>query len=302
VFDLVQRGSKINSFVLDAAAGRFLAPSFDSSASAGGSWNYSEFMRRGGFSVEKELASRALTDGRPTLYSVSREIYLDDRGINISFRTDMPRALDRLLGGVLAEDWNTVSPYVDSTANPEIKIRDLQTETPAALSTRARQIFPNIGYSQQVPAIIFAYLFGSMSDDITLSTKMRVWVQGSVSGQLDVPEAEQARFFDPETGITYVARRYGTEELYGNTVDTGIGSRMLARANTLLTKAFKAAVKDDGSSVVDEFGQPELVRDQDGRAIPLEDSSAQQTYRHYVGLLDASVRIGTLIGHGPVNF
>ncbi len=302
VFDLQAIGENGTLFELDASNGRYLSPSFDSSPNGGGSWMYQDYVNRAGYSVEKMLASRALTDGRAVFFSTGRDIYLDRRGLNINFRSDFPSGVDRLLGGVLAEDWQTVSPYISSSGTPELVSRDITSESPADLPQDTREIFPNLGYNQQVPTIIYAYLFGRANGDLTLSNKLRIWVDGSISGEFELPDAEQVRFTDPDSGITYIARKYGPESLYGREVDKGIGSRMLMRANTLLAEAYEVERDDDGNIVMDEFGRPTLALDESGARIETEDDGAPTRFRRYVGLLDADVQISTLLGYGPANW
>src|SRR5690606_27812536 len=130
---------------------------------AGGSWDYTTYAQRSGYEIEKALAARALTDGRPVFSSFSRDIYLDDRITNINFRNDVPKAVDRLLGGLLAAQWPSVSPYVTSTdldrGDAEVKVPDLLSEAPA-LPNGAQQLFPNFGYNQAVPTLVYSHLYG----------------------------------------------------------------------------------------------------------------------------------------------
>lgn len=299
VYDLLSVGERGSLFTLDAGEARYLSPSFDSGPTGGGSWMYHDFVNRSGFTVEKGLASRALIDGRAVFFSVSRDIYLDDRNVNINFRSDFPEGVDRLLGGVLAEDWTTVAPYILGTNAPEVQYRNIFAPDPEPLPDGARMLFPNIGYNQQLPTIIYAQLFGRLNGDMTLSNKMRLWVEGNLGAEFDIPEAEQVRFSDPESGITYIARAYGPETLYGKVVDRGIGSRMLAHANELLVRTYQTERDDEGGIVTDEFGRPSLLRDDSGRVVRSADLQAPGRLRRYVGLLDANVQISVLLGHGP---
>ncbi|HEX2732842.1 MAG TPA: hypothetical protein VHM70_14635 [Polyangiaceae bacterium] len=295
----IGQGSNDKVFGLDAYGGRFISPSFDSGPTGGGSWQYQDYVNRAGFSVEKTMASRALTDGRAVFYSSGRQFYLDRRNLNINFRSDFPQGVDRLLGGVLAEDWTNISPYVTNAQNPVVVSRDIAGPSPNAPPTNSQPVFPNLGYNQQIPTIIFAQLFGRANGDLALSNKLRIWLEGSISGELDIPEAEQERFSDPLSGITYVARRFGPETLDGKEVEQGIGSRMLEHANALLAAAYVV----DAEAGLDEFGRPTLTLDEDGN--PIESDSFDLTgpsLRRYVGLLDANVQISTLLGHGPFNF
>lgn len=290
-------------FSVDAGDGRFLAPEFDSSPTGGGSWEYQTYVERGGFTVEKQLAARALTDGRPVLFSVSRDIYLDSRNVNINFRSIVPDGVDRLLGGVLAEDWLTTAPYLEAPPAPgvsaTVSYRNLIDDTLTPVAADAIVTYPNLGYNQQIALLIFPQLFGRVNGDLTLSNKLRVWIEGSVSGEVDIPEAQQLRFSDPESGITYVARRFGDETFYGKTIETGIGSRMLQRANELLVRSFVGATDDEGVAIVDEFGRPQLQVDAAGAFISADDPEAYAQFRKYVGLLDVAVQVSTVFGFGP---
>jgi hypothetical protein len=304
VFDLRDVGEGGEDwFSLDAYGGRFLSPSFDSSPSGGGSWQYQDYVNRAGFSVEKTLASRALTDGRAVFFSTGRDAYLDGRNLNINFRSDFPEGVDRLLGGVLAEDWEVIAPYITDRAVPELTAHDIAGSEPLTRPSNAMPVFPNIGYNQQVPTIIFAYLFGRMNGDLMLSNKLRVWVEGSISGELEVPEAEQVRFTDPLSSITYVARRFGTETIDGKDVERGIASRMIERANELLAQTYTLETDANDVPVLDEFGRPGLARSSTGELVPSASfADASLKLRRYVGLLDANVQISTMIGHGPFNW
>ncbi len=307
-FDLNTRGipNPAQKFVLDASLGRFLAPAYDSGPDAGGSWDYITYAQRSGYEIEKALAARALTDGRPVFSSFSRDIFLDDRITNINFRNDVPQAVDRLLGGLLSAQWGAVSPYVTEAdldaGDPIVTVPDLLSTSPT-LPNGALQVFPNFGYNQSIPTLVFSHLYGRLNGDLELSNKLRVWVQGSISSEIELPEAEQARFTNPESGITYVARRYGDESVLGVTVDRGIGSRMLATANQLLLDVYE--VEYDGDDpVFNQFGQPELARDEKGLLIPLgadTAAAARTKLRRYVGQVDATVQISNLVGYGPFN-
>lgn len=296
-----------STFVLDASIGRFLAPDYDDGPQAGGSWDYLNYATRSGYEIEKALAARALTDGRPVFHSFSRDIFLDDRIININFRNDMSNAVDRLLGGLLSEDWSTVSPYVEQSeldnGTPRLHVPDLLVSNPS-MPTTARQVFPNFGYNQAVPTMVYAHLYGRMNGDLDLSNKMRIWLDGSISSELELPEAEQIRFTFPDSGITYIARRYGTQTVLGSVVDRGIGSRMIARANQLLAEVYQVEVDEDGKALFDAVGRPELVRDGNGSPllrVGTDIEKKRAKLRQYVGQLDATVQIGDYVGYGPFN-
>src|SRR6185295_15943133 len=117
------------------------------------------FISHAGFYVEKGLALQALVDGRPTLSTITRTNFLDGRAMKVNFRNDLPQAVDLLIGGILAEDWETIAPAVDANKTATLPM-DLRARI---LSPRRPQgtlvMFPNVGYKQQLATAMFTALF-----------------------------------------------------------------------------------------------------------------------------------------------
>ena len=289
-------------FELDASTARFVDPDFDSTSKGGGSWAYQDWVNHTGFVVEKSEAARALTDGRAVFSTISRENYLDGRNVNINFRTDMPEQIDRLLGGLLSGDFETIAPYVlssdtddpdaDGLPNPEVHAFNLGGATPTRPSG-AQIVFPNVGYKQTLGTLVFAHIFARLNGDLGLANKLRMWVDG-LSGEIKLPDAQQARFTNPESGYTYIGRKYGPQTVDGKTVDKGIASRMIARANLLLLLSYE-------TSGTDAFGSPILVTDANGQPVIKTNAADSdiKALRDWVGTMDATVQIGNLVGYGP---
>lgn len=304
VYDTDPSATAETLFSLDASTGRYVDPDYDSSPTAGGSWEYLDWVHRTGFSFEKSLAALALTDGRPNLMTINRENYLDGRDPFINFRSDMPAAVDRLLGGLLSGDWETIAPHVTNFEAPSVELIDLAATEPTR-PANATLLFPNVGYKQQLGALTFAHVFARLNTDLTLANKLRIWVAGS-DGEMTIPEDQKALFYNPESGLTYVARRYGPDVIDGKTVDAGIGSRMLARANALLAGtadrpgAFEVQRDEDGAPLYNERGLPVLALDENGRPV-VADSAMLGQFRKFVGLVDAAVQIARTVGYGPFN-
>lgn len=295
IFDV---DSAEDDFTVGIPGARYVGQEFDSSAEAGGSWNYTHWMKHAGFGVEKIYATMALTDGRPVLFTVSRDNYLDGRAVKINFRSDMPEAVDRLLGGVLAEDWETVGMYVDGTSEaPKMSPLFVTNEEPTRPGD-ARVLFANVGYKQQLGMLIFAHVYSRMNGDLTLANKLRVWIDGQ-TGEINIPDAQQARFYDPTSGYTYIARRYGDDVIDGKVVESGIASRMVAHANALLEAAYEVEEDTDGNVVTDAFGTPVLVTDTVGQPL-VKDEVRRGELVQYVGLMDAARQIAALVGYGPL--
>ncbi|MBL8604537.1 MAG: hypothetical protein JNK72_21600 [Myxococcales bacterium] len=301
IFDAIDgSSSRTIPFGIGLVSGRFVGDDFDNGR--GGSWDYNAYANREGAGMEKAYAAIMLTDTRPTFSSVTRGLYLDGREFQVNFFTDYPVAFDRLIGGLMSEDWVTVAPYAMPTGpGQEIspQLLNLSADNPTRPTT-GNVIYPNFGYRQQLPMVIYAMLFSSLNVDLNTINKMRIFTEGG-NEQVGIPEAERARFYNPETGIVYVARRYGPDPglsglTGGRVVDRGIASRMIDHANALLTDCFETrGVNADGTPVV--------VRDMNNRPVnrwtsPQRQARALTAYRNYVGVIDATRNVSNLLGYG----
>jgi hypothetical protein len=297
IYDVAQQGNTVGAlFTLDASTARFVDPSYDTGAAAGGSWDYLHWLSHAGFDVEKDIAGWSLTDGRPTLAIIQRDTYIDGRHLYINFQTDLAQGLDRLVGGVLSADWDSVASYVPpatSSAPEQIHLADPTPTRPKG----SYLLFPNLGYLQQLGTMIGGQLYSRLGTDLSLQNKLLMYLEGTV-GVIDVPDAQKIKFTDPRSGFTYVARLYGPDTVDGRTFDSGIASRMLAHANKLQTLAYQVQVDAKGNPVLDQYGRPTLVLDSSGQPIPTSDDASSSGYSDYVGLLDATVEVCNRVGHG----
>jgi hypothetical protein len=255
----------------------------------------------------------------------------------------MPKAVERLMAGVIGEDWESIGPNMTNCAPTDIrsyfqgasvtyscqvdkwdltkedlsaKRADIPIFDPSGAPLMLEQedeetgeykvmqrkmppmvLFPNIGYNQQSFGAILAALYSRDSGDMMLLDKMRVWVEGvdgTISNGFPEPE-QQIRFFNPLTGYTYIARRYGPETIDGKVVDKGIASRLLGAANIRLKAVFQ-------TSGTNEYGQPNLRLDENGQPIMVADvgSSGYNNFIKMVGMLDTMRQIGLVLGEGPL--
>jgi Met-zincin len=297
VFDLVPAGGSAKGlgFSLDVTAGRYIGEDFENDK--GGSWDYQKYVHHAGFEEEKALALMQLVDPRPTLFTIARENFLDERNVNISFRSDLPDGVDRLLGGLLSEDWESIAPHVVGDASNGLSGFDI-TQKSITRPQGAMIVFPNIGYKQQLQMVIFGAIFSRLGSDMTLLNKMRLSIEGDHAPA--IPGVREVRFQDPQTGFSYIAGKYGDDVLDGETLDHGVASRMVARANQLLAKAY--VVKTDaatGKPVVDEKGQLVLQLDASGRPTTTTPEAVLKL-RRYVGLLDALRQVSRALD-GPLG-
>lgn len=269
--------------------GRFVQVDVDNAR--GGSWDYNAFIKHAPFDDEKVLALRELVDSRPTLSTISRENALDGRDPYISFRTDTPQAIDRLVGALLSEDWETISPSL--TKEGSLVPFDILAKDPTKLVRPAGSniVFPNVGYSHELGVGIYGLLFSRFSTDMTLANKMRIRADGDAGPT--IPVDRRQGFLDPNSGIRYLAIKFGTEQIQGRAVERGIGSRVLQRANELL----QAAYQTQPNAVT---GEPEAVLDGSGSPT-IKDPTAEATLRRYVGLIDGLRQVGNIFGGGPLG-
>jgi hypothetical protein len=289
-------------FTIPMGYGRFIDMDIDSSPTGGGSWNYSYWVRRAGFETEKSYAMANIADGRPPVYSPSRDLFLDPRIQSASYYADMPQAVDRLLAGMMANDWETIGMEMVIDGVP--KLYDITQPVAPERDPNSHVVFPNMGYDQQANSAIYAALYSRETGDMTLLNKMRVWidgVDGDIGGSGFPDVTQQQRFFNPLSGFTYVSRKFGPEQLAGKTVDKGIGTRMLQYGNWILSETYKVKVSG-GAPEFDAFGQVILTLDANGQPVlKSQDSYAQvDQLIKFVGMLDAMRQIGLYLGGGPL--
>jgi hypothetical protein len=294
-------GTPSSDMFLGIDQGRFVDPDYD--YSLGGSYKYTDYTKRAGFSGEKAFAFLALSDSRPTLSTISRENYLDGRTPALNFRNDFPEAFDRLMGGLLAEDWQAVAPSFGDCDGTGQKVQplDLTSEVPARCQAPGVTLFPNVGYRQQFRSALFAQLYARENTDMTLVNKTRVWIDGLEGNISDAgfPKAEdRVEFYDPLSGYTYIARRFGTETVGGRAVERGIASRMLIRANELVMASYEVK-QDQGAPMISPTGKISLELDAAGQPKELADGRKADLVR-YRGLIDSVRQMGHILGEGPL--
>lgn len=296
VFDLAPASGTTTAggFSLGITDARYIADEFENEK--GGSWDYQKYLHHAGFEEEKALALMQLVDPRPTLFTVARANYLDGRDVMISFRSDLPTGVDRLLGGVLSEDWETIAPHVVGDASGGLSAFDI-TQKSITRPQGAMVVFPNVGYKQQLAMAIYGAMFSRLSSDMTLLNKLRLSVEGDRAPV--VPGTREVRFQDPATGFSYIAAKYGDDVLDGHTTDTGIASRMVGRANQLVAQAYAVKTDASGKPLLDDKGQLVLATDANGKLIETS-PDAKVKLRRYVGLLDAVRQISRALD-GPLG-
>lgn len=269
----------------------------------GGSFNYQSYLTRMGTHVEKPLAAVALMAQFPPVHTYSRDSYRDGRNMLLNFRTLMPTATDRLLAIIMSGDVDAGSPYIDRAkkdpfGNVEVSYPKLWEQS-YTMPANLVPVDPLIGYRLQVPTIIYSLYFGTQDADMGAIQKMRVWVEGGIEG-FALPDNEKAFFYEPESGLTWAARKHGTETVNGITRPTGIGERMLLKANYLLAFAYKVQKDANGLPIYDETThRPKWeVGAKEGE---ITSAANLNIFRRHVGLLNVTRQLMQEMGLGPLN-
>jgi hypothetical protein len=284
IYDVSSNGTPL--FSVGVVTGRYINESY--SNVLGGSWDYLHWIEHSGFSMEKQRLIESIVDSRPTLYTISRENALDGRNVFINFRNNLPQYVDRLVGGILGNDWESIGQYIpasETSKTPALQTLDLTAPVPTRSTANDRVVFPNVGYKSQLATAMWTATYASLGGDLNLQNKMRVWIDGQI-GEIKIPDAQKILMSDPTTGYTYVARKYGNEVIDGKTVETGIASRMLQHANQMIGKAFDCVVDGNNKPILDSFGRPQLILDGNGQPKPSGQLTVGEVNR-YIALIDA---------------
>jgi hypothetical protein len=299
MYDALVQPTSDAAFTVKIIDGRFIDEAYDMTAG----WDYTNYWTRAGFYLEKSFSFLTLCDSRPTLSTISRDNYLDDRGVKLNYRSDMPEAFDRFFGGLLAEDWGSMAPYV---VNPkpgdgmQPRFIDLTAAVPVR-EAGAQLMHPNIGYLQQLYSAIFSALYARENTDMTLIHKMRIWidgVEGNISDAAFPKPEHQLKFYDPGSGFTYIARRFGNELIDGRVTERGIASRVMQRANQLVMQAYEVELDPNTNEpLLDVTGLPTLKL-VDGQPV-VKDGQRRAELVRYVGLIDSIKQLGLWLGYGP---
>ena len=226
-----------------------------------------------GTNIEKRSSIYFLLEAYNNFVSNSKEDYVDGRYKNLNFASIYPNQIRRLMSGIMQGDPLTLGPYVSIPAQmPQdgiLPVRYLPwerytTSDPGTINlnypANAVVIDPLVGWEQQYPSLMWAFIFGRTNLSMDMVDQMRVWVPNS-NEDVSVPVAEQIRFRSPYSGVIYASRQYGTEVVNSKVapVQKAVGARMIQYANQLAAQA---------------FNQTGTVTDQDGVVHPVYDTSS----------------------------
>lgn len=299
------------AIAVGAGEGRYLHNEYDYTK---GYW-WGRYQLQVGSFYEKVYSVYFLTEAYNRFVENQREDYLDGRYKNLNFSSLFPQQMRRLFSNIMAGDVETLGPFVAIGAPGQIAkgatahVQYLPWEkydpnTPGTVnldySADAVVINPLVGWNQQYPSLINWFIFGPTTLTMDSVNMMRVFVPGGVD-TIDIPLDQQIRFRDPNSGIRYVARTYGTEVVnarIGHRVERAPGAHMIQYANELAAKTYQVQSTDPQTgehTFVMQNGQPVCATD----AVTCKANDTQ--LRGFVSNLDVVRQLTQYMGYGPLG-
>jgi hypothetical protein len=170
----------------------------------------------------------------------------------------------------------------------------------------AQVIDPQIGWEQQKFAMVFSMLYINDNQKTQWMDQMRIY---DLTVEGDPGFDNRIEFHDPN-GHILVAQTFGTETLFGKTVQKGIGARVLEYANSLLvqgvdvepvvrgtrTVGYKAKLDVNGNVVYKQGGQVVASCDNSRECLKMKNYSSVPRFLMQVGSWLGYVQFGGLKG------
>ncbi len=280
---------------LGSGEGRFLHDDYDYSK---GYW-WSSYQTQAGTFAEKEHAVFFMLEAYNHFVANSKEDYLDGRYKNLNFYSVYPNQVRRLLTQSMQLDPLRLGSYVVGPNNTPVGAGTAHVIYPAwekwdgsgvlDYPSNATILEPLVGWEQQYPGLINAWIYGSTTLTNDWANQIRVFTPNGVEAVGILPN-EQVRFRDPQTGMIYAARTFGLETVNSKLPksERTIGARMIQYANELAA----AAYTQTGSTAPDKDG---FVYPTYDTATPV-DAALAAKLTGYVSNLDVSRELAKYLG------
>ncbi len=205
------------AFTLNVPAGRYFTTEWDYDS---GYYWYEHIKYIGSFH-DKVLAMLNLAD--PETWFLGKDTATDVRQYAINYYRLFGQQMIETWAAALTDHWDRVAPVWDGTALKPRPMSDMMN----APKDGAIPIDPQIGFSVQLFAGVFGITLIPGTYDPTFFDSSRIWLLGN--GHQILVSKPTVTFTDPDSGKIYEALT-----LKEKGVETGIGARMIARANELL--------------------------------------------------------------------
>ncbi len=232
---------------------------------------------------EKAYTSMLMTESVDNFISSSRRDFTDPRYRAVSIADQFPEAYRRWLANNLTGDDEIKGPRLaaDATGKPlkdgsgypanGIGWTDWTAPTPQSCFYSANGIVkpgssvlqlacasappantiaidPQVDWEQQRFLIAWTLLYLPENQQQSWLDMMRIWELGQ-DADPGFTTAQRVEFHNP-AGKVYVAKTFGTETLFGRTVQRGIAARVVEYANELLQEAYETDPIADASGHV----------------------------------------------------
>ena len=287
---------------------------------------------------EKAFTAMLFTESADNFISSSRDDFVDPRFRSVSLADVFPDGYRRWLANNLTNDealkgvyvrgtgggpgpspadldpngyallgqtswWPTPGADVCFAQGERLSCRDPFATTPVGGGSVGPVVDPQVGWEQQKFALIESFIYLPENARTKWVDQMRMYVIG---GTNDEPGFEnRIEFHDPD-GRVYVAQTFGTEVLFGKTVQKGIAARVIEYANDLLQKSvvtapiIKNGVTIGYQPVLDAAGKVQYrTTDKNGALIPAtscETSKDCTKMKNYVFIPKLLNEAGAILG------
>ncbi len=272
------------AFNVPLGAGRYVHNDFDY---AKGYW-WGDYQTQAGSYYEKIWSIYYLAEAFDTFVSNSKEDFTDGRYKNVSFATVYPAQVRRLYSSILTGDMESYAPWSMTTDGKDTEVtypKWHEIAPPAARPKGSAMIDPNLGWNEQLYALVWGTMF--FTTDWSMSFIDDARITTLAADQITWPAGEVYAFYDPVTGITYRAHSDGTESVFGVVHQKGIGARSLEFANKLVMLVYQVEADAKGDPIINPDGTPKLLLDAKGKPQADPDyASAGVALRKFVSNLD----------------
>ncbi len=236
-----------------------------------GEYNAQYVMNAGSY-YDKTWSAMLMTESVDNFISSTRGDFVDPRYRSVSIADLFPEGYRRWLANNLTGDDWVKGPRLRAGANglplvdadgvptdpmgwtswwrpegPEVCVPDEDSMVCSRLGEADDAVFgaeswentavvdPQVGFEQQRFLVAWTMIFLPENQQQWWVDQLRVWELGADND----PGFENRIEFHHPGGKTYVARTFGTEEIFGRTVQRGIAARVLEYANALLLDAYE---------------------------------------------------------------
>jgi hypothetical protein len=232
----------------------------------------SEYTLNVGSYYEKAFTAMLFTESADNFISASRDDFVDPRFRSVSLADVFPDGYRRWFANNLTNDdaikgvyargtggtgpqpadldpngfallgqtswWPTQGIETCFPQGEKLTCRDPFATTPVGTAGGTGPVIdPQVGWEQQKFAMLFSLIYLPENGRLNWVDQMDIWQTNAP----DLTNFENRIEFHNPDGHIYVAKTFGTEVLYGKTVQKGIGARVLEYANELLVKGVVTA-------------------------------------------------------------